>query len=55
MYPQYVYNQTTQTVETREPIWIQIANFLRAIGEVFVAIGRLLIQIGQFIYEVFIQ
>lgn len=52
MYTQQIYNRTTQTVETQESIWLQISNFLRSLGEVFVAVGRALIQIGEFIYEV---
>jgi len=50
-----IYNRTTQTIETQESIWIQIANFVRSLGEVFIAIGRALIRIGEFIYEVFFQ
>jgi len=53
--PTYVHNRTTQTIETQKSIWLQLADFLRAIGQVFVAIGRALIRIGEFIYEVFFQ
>ena len=46
--------QVTQTVATQN-VWIQVADFLRAVGQVFVAIGRALIQIGQVIYEFFFR
>ena len=48
-----VYNRTTQTVETQQSIWLQLSNFLRSLGEVLIAVGRALIRIGEFIYEVF--
>jgi len=50
-----MYSQATQTIGAQEPIWLQIADFLRAIGQIFVAIGQALIQIGQIIYEFFFQ
>jgi len=53
--PTYVYNRKTQIIETQESIWVQIANFIRSLGEVFIAIGRALVRIGEFIYEVFFQ
>ena len=53
--PTQIYNRATQTIETQESIWIRIANFIRSLGEVFIAIGRALIRIGEFIYEVFFQ
>ncbi len=46
--------QVIQTTTTQN-VWIQLADFLRAVGQVFVAIGRALIQIGQIIYEFFFQ
>ena len=55
MYQPQIYNRTTQTVETQESIWLQLSNFLRSLGEVFVAVGRALIRIGEFIYEVFFK
>jgi len=42
--------QVTQNAMTPNP-WVQVANFLKAVGQVFLAIGRALVQIGQIIYE----
>jgi hypothetical protein len=36
-------------------IWVQIADALTTIGNFFVTIGRVLLRIGEFIYEVFFQ
>ncbi len=50
-----MYSQTIQTIGAQEPLWLQIVNFLRAIGQIFLVVGRALIQIGQIIYEFFSQ
>jgi len=55
MYTPQIYNQTTQTIETQESIWLQIADMLWGLGQIFVAIGRALIRIGEVIYEIFFR
>ena len=40
-------------VISQPSIWTQIADSFITIGQIFMAFGRMLVQIGQFIYEVF--
>jgi len=54
-YPTNIYNTTTRTMVDNRSIWQQIADFLRAIGQTFVAMGRVLVMIGEVIYEVFFR
>ena len=50
----YIVNEKIVEITTsQQPTWTQIADFLRAMGEIFVALS-VLIQIGQIIYEVFV-
>ena len=37
---------------TQQSTWMQIADFLRTIGQFFVAFGTALTQIGQWIYGI---
>jgi hypothetical protein len=48
-------NSKIQTSVANESIWVQIANFLRGLGEVLIAIGRAFVRMGEFIYEILFQ
>lgn len=48
--PSYIYNTATQAVETNHSIWVQIADALRTIGDFFIAVGQVLVRIGEIIY-----
>lgn len=56
---QAMYEQTnvwqTQTTVTNESFWVQLANLLRGVGQIFVIVGRVLVRIGEVIYQALFQ